>query len=67
MPIREELIIGPAKNLFSKTLLAAVLTIGLTAPASAKAGIIAVGLSGECTGIGGEVTINLLSRLNFRS
>jgi len=58
---------GMQKNLFSKTLFSALLTIGLIAPASAKARNIAVGLRGGSAGVGGEVTIGLLSKLNFRS
>lgn len=58
---------GMQKNLFSKTLLSAILTIGLIAPTSAKAKNIAVGLKGGSAGIGGEVTVGLLSKLNFRS
>lgn len=55
------------KNIFSTTLLSALLTFSLLAPASAKAGNIAVGLRGGSAGIGGQVTIGLLSKLNFRS
>jgi len=58
---------GMQKNFFSKTLLSAILGIGLIAPTSAKAKNIAVGLRGGSAGIGGEVTISLLSKLNFRS
>ncbi len=54
-------------KIFSTTLLSALLTFSSIAPASAKTGNVAVGLRGGTAGIGGEVTIGLLSRLNFRS
>ncbi len=57
------------KKIFKKALLPALLTIGLSTPATALAdfGDIAVGVKGGTPGLGAEVTVGLLSKLNFRT
>jgi hypothetical protein len=52
-----------------KTLLPALLTIGISAPAMALAetGDIALGIKGGTAGLGGEVIVGILDNLNFRT
>ena len=57
------------KNVLKQTLLPALLAIGMSAPVAAFAGTgdIALGVKGGTAGMGGELTVGLLDRLNFRT
>jgi hypothetical protein len=57
------------KNVLKKTLLPALLAIGMCAPGAAFAGTgdIAIGVKGGTAGMGGELTVGVLNYLNFRT
>ena len=57
------------KNVLKQALLPALLAIGMCTPMAAFAGTgdIAIGVKGGTAGMGGELTVGLLDRLNFRT
>ncbi|RXK87974.1 hypothetical protein EST62_05540 [Chlorobaculum sp. 24CR] len=56
-------------SVLKRALLPALLAIGMSAPSAAFAGAgdIALGVKGGTTGIGGEVTVGVIDKLNFRT
>jgi hypothetical protein len=54
-------------KLLNKTLLSAIMALGLASPALAGTGDIALGVKGGTLGIGGEITVGLLPGLNCRT